>query len=691
MNKARLFYWSFYLILFLASPDLKGQGPARLRCLEVLDNGDVLIHWEPEVFGTGAYSYTLHHSSAIAGPYTLLDSVTNLSQETLIHAGAGANLSPHHYYMFVYRTDGKSEPSDTLSSMVVTGTTTDFELISLSWTPLHLPLADYMHPWYLLFREYPPGAWQVVDSTAGLSMDYHFLECNAGDDTVKFKIGVRVDDALVDCHSFSNKTGYVLKNQTNRYPPVIDSVSIDASGNSVIGWQPAIEPDIKGYTIFRVSGSNDSIAYVEGRFNTSFTHLNSNPCDGPMSYIILSIDSCGNESPFPYDPVTFNDKPQNTLWLEDIQYDPCMMANHLKWNEYINFDPPLAGYRVYASENGGPYELLMTVPVSQRSYTHTLLQSNTLYSYYVRAFSQDYQTTSTSCVKERMTYDSPRPEYMYIRYVTVVENRQVNFLLYTDTSAHIDHYRVMRGQSPEGPFEQVGHIYDEGRDSVFFIDATADVKGTSYYYQLEVIDSCGNLSVPANRVRTIFLSVEALENYENVLTWNAYEFWSGGVEGYRIYRRVNDSPSLELLQEVDSSVLTFTDNVAGLTGGAGRISYLVEAFEGSGNTMGFRESSFSNEALAELPPRIFVPNAIVPNGINNYLKPVLVFIGSDGYAFYIYNRWGQEIFSTSDPEQGWDGTFNGKFVEGGVYVYLIKYRNAKGQPRVQKGNIAVVY
>jgi gliding motility-associated-like protein len=687
--------WVLYCLIFsavlLLRAEVSGQAPARLRCVEVLDNGDVVVYWRAEPVGTGAYLYELYHSASPSGPFSLLVSIDDLSQSSFTHSGAGGNTAPQYYFLYIYRSSGQSPPSDTLASMLLQASTADLEVVSLSWTPLHQPLPSYTHPWYLLYREYPPGNWMVVDSTQSLDLNYHFWECNYADDTVRFKIAVKVEEAPYSCESLSNERYFVLKNSTNRFPPVIDSVSIDAGGRSVIGWEPATEPDVVGYKIFRVNGSNDSIGYVDGRLNTFYTDLDSDPCNGPISYILLSIDSCGNESPFPYDPVTFTDKPHNTLYLQDIQYDPCQMSNSLVWNEYKNFDPPLSGYQVYVSENSGPFQLLISLPRSATSFVHNDLNSNTRYDYFVRAYVLGEQKTSTSCIRGNVTYDSPRPDFMYIRYVTVEDNIRVNILIYADSSAHVDHYQILRSETITGPFEQVGYFQDPGLDSISFLDATAEVNTMSFYYQVRVTDSCGIVSNIANTARTIFLEVDALEDYRNVLSWNAYETWDGTVDGYNIYRRLNDAPSMDLLAQTGPGELSYSDNVAGLSGVAGKISYMIEAREGEGNLYGFREFSLSNEVLAGQRTRVYVPNAICPNGINNELKPVTVFVDATGYRFLVYNRWGELIFETDELGQGWDGTYQGKPVQGGIYVYLLKYRNALGEDQVQKGNVAVIY
>ncbi len=68
----------------------------------------------------------------------------------------------------------------------------------------------------------------------------------------------------------------------------------------------------------------------------------------------------------------------------------------------------------------------------------------------------------------------------------------------------------------------------------------------------------------------------------------------------------------------------------------------------------------------------FVPNAFTPNhdGENDIFE--FRYNGDiELKSFKIFNRWGQVVFETDDPTQGWDGTFNDKEVDVGVYFYQI--------------------
>jgi hypothetical protein len=668
---------------------VSGQG-VNLSCTEVLPGGDVLLQWKPLLVGASFNNYTIFVSSALAGPYSQLISITDISQDNYIHTNAGANFAQNYYYIITNKDTGPSPPSDTLATMLLSATTADFEVVDFSWTPIHYQpefLPD-MHPWYLLYREYPPGILNIVDSTQQTSITHHFWACNADNDSVRFRIGIR--DTNIGCVSFSNQKGAILNNLSNDIPPVIDSVSIDVNGNVVIGWEAGQEPDIQGYKIFTVTSAADSVAYIDGRFTTFYTHPGSDPCAGPLSYLILTIDSCGNESPFPYDSATLLDKPQTTIYLSDILYDPCLMTNTLTWNEYRNFDPPLDYSSIFYCINGGPFALLDNIQPGVTSFTHLNLLPNTTYSYYIRAYSGDHLKSSTSCPQAVTTYDSPRPLFMYTRYVTVVNSEQADIYFYTDTNAHVQYYRILRGTLPEGPFTEAGTVAETGEEYIYFSDPVADVNSGSYYYQVEVVDSCGIASVIANLSRTIFLQVQSMPDLTNVLNWNAYESWGGRVLGYNVYRSLDDAPP-EIIGQTDSLTLTFPDNVSGLTASVSKITYFVEAFEGYSNPMGFREVSRSNQVLSEQEPRAYMPNVIMPLGLNNTLKPVTVFVGSDGYEFLVYNRWGQLIFRTEDPDEAWDARINGQLVQGGVYVYLLRFKNAMGQPRQVKGNVAVIY
>jgi gliding motility-associated-like protein len=91
---------------------------------------------------------------------------------------------------------------------------------------------------------------------------------------------------------------------------------------------------------------------------------------------------------------------------------------------------------------------------------------------------------------------------------------------------------------------------------------------------------------------------------------------------------------------------------------------------------------------------IRVPNAFRPGGTNNIFKAYASSLQAiNNFALYVFNRWGQQIFVTSDINQGWDGTINGQPAPGDVYVWLVNYdveRKGKTERIAQKGNVILL-
>jgi gliding motility-associated-like protein len=79
-----------------------------------------------------------------------------------------------------------------------------------------------------------------------------------------------------------------------------------------------------------------------------------------------------------------------------------------------------------------------------------------------------------------------------------------------------------------------------------------------------------------------------------------------------------------------------------------------------------------------------VPTAFTPNNdnINDQFGPKLN-CAVTNYAFNIYNRYGQVVFTSTNPSAKWNGTFNNAPSPAGSYVYVLQY-SIKGDAILQK-------
>jgi gliding motility-associated-like protein len=95
--------------------------------------------------------------------------------------------------------------------------------------------------------------------------------------------------------------------------------------------------------------------------------------------------------------------------------------------------------------------------------------------------------------------------------------------------------------------------------------------------------------------------------------------------------------------------------------------------------------------MEDCGPRIFVPNAFAPTGNNRNERFVIQGSGIRTFEMRVFNRWGQQIFHTTDINNSWDGTFNGELVQMSSYVYIITYTGFdSNRTYEERGNINVI-
>lgn len=122
-------------------------------------------------------------------------------------------------------------------------------------------------------------------------------------------------------------------------------------------------------------------------------------------------------------------------------------------------------------------------------------------------------------------------------------------------------------------------------------------------------------------------------------------------------------PQSTYLWQDGSTGPTFTITKAG--------TYSVTVSNICGETDGTVDVTYEDCAC-----KIYVPNAFIPGngGANNLFRPRFICLMS-GYELKIFNRWGQLVFNTQTPEDGWDGTLKGTLQSTGTYVWMMKYKD----------------
>ncbi len=100
----------------------------------------------------------------------------------------------------------------------------------------------------------------------------------------------------------------------------------------------------------------------------------------------------------------------------------------------------------------------------------------------------------------------------------------------------------------------------------------------------------------------------------------------------------------------------------------------------------------TNCLIVEPLYNLYIPSAFTPNGdgLNDVFVPVGQYIRD--FDMYIFDRWGMEIYHTTDITKGWDGTVygNGTVSQEDTYIYKITITDAQYNQHSYIGNVTLL-
>ena len=92
--------------------------------------------------------------------------------------------------------------------------------------------------------------------------------------------------------------------------------------------------------------------------------------------------------------------------------------------------------------------------------------------------------------------------------------------------------------------------------------------------------------------------------------------------------------------------------------------------------------------------QVFLPNAITPSrsdGQNDWFAlPAATQAIMHSFEISVFNRWGEQVYYSTDKNFRWNGEVKGKISYNTVYTYVIRYTDANGKPYYVRGSITVL-
>ena len=490
----------------------------------------------------------------------------------------------------------------------------------------------------------------------------------------KFNISLTVTDST-GCSSIKTKLRRIeILDNIPPKSPEIYAVSVDDDGHVSIRYKTYTYYDFKEYLLMRnIGGTFTSIMGSSNRHDTTYLEGGLNTLKNVYSYKLLVTDICGNSTYIDSTPV------HSTI---NLTAKPGINKSILTWTPYVGWR--VSKYHVYRQDVNKPGTWFKIADVSGDSlhYDDTAIICYQTHQYKILADellgNQEHSWSDTAATKP--TYvPNVLPNEM-IR-VTVDNNKDVQADWYFSTTRRPWLYMLER--SYDNVKYELVKIFDNKENAG--MDTTANVHDTSYYYRMRVQDSCGDYSIYTNPMKTILLKINMDSTIEApVMNWTRYQGWPLGVGYYEVEFYDEYTGTWKTVGSTNPIDSVFTDRLTNAK--QSTYCYRIVAYDRENHSI----ISRSNVACMPTQMHIYVPNVFSPNidAKNETFNAKGVFVFD--YNMKVYNRWGELMYETNDIKAGWDGTYEGKMCQEGVFVYVIKATGSGAQYFYKHGNVTLI-
>lgn len=615
--------------------------------LAVDATGAAVLEWQWQGTPPSGAACEIYYAAQKGGVFTRIASLTDVSVCKYTHLGAQAQTGVRYYFVRC-----AAVVSDTLQTLFMGMDNQGGGVASLAW--VHPRPDSNKICWFRLYRRGLGN--DLVDSTTACSWRDTVTVCG---DTLAY---VLVTD-MNGCRYVSPVCKDYYADFTAPDTARLDSVSLHPERHDcTLGWQPSASPDVFGYIVY---------CYEEGiwkvldtLYGASQTHyVDTLHKDGNVwQYRIASIDTCRNASPL--------GEIHHTLKLSATVHK-CDSMVDLSWNPYHHFPGGAASFEVFARTGTSAYAIVGSGG-KEASFTCRSLDVMQTHTFFVRVWNAGRTASSTTSLAEVVFHRKPGVGDAYVRSVSVDEQDAIEIQVYVNDTVDYRHLILERRNQSGGPVS-----WSESRtkttDAYRWVQHGLDVR-QRYEYRAVLTDECDYpfaYSLPASN---IVLTVEETTDGKYRLSWPSYEGFGRSPDNYAVYRRLVSASDFQLLAAQPAYSRTYEESADELP--LEEVRYRVSA-KGGHAALPYQEECFSNTVEVSQMPTTYIPNSFVPESdieANRVFKPVNVYVDATEYTFTIFDRWGQIVFETHRPDEGWDGNIKGRPARMGIYVYQLTYR-----------------
>ena len=309
--------------------------------------------------------------------------------------------------------------------------------------------------------------------------------------------------------------------------------------------------------------------------------------------------------------------------------------------------------------------------INQNEFEHTDVTCNEEYCYQLEIIYNNGVTATSNkeCVIAIADFDLPEIESLNAS----VDGQNIEISYSFSNVKRIKSLEILRSENG-GEFTSLQ--FDEF-DFNNFTDSSVNVNANQYCYMVLATDFCDNVSTDSTVVCPVLLSGEKI-NDNNDLTWTNFVGFPFGFS-YSVEILDEQGEIIDTVEGLARNVLNYSDfndpNESNITG------YRIKVVADHDNTLISHSNIFVFiDELVLNAPEAFTPNN---DGLNDtfFLRGQLI----TEYEMKIFTRWGELIYITQTPDNGWDGTINGKEAPAGPYSFLVKAKDIIGNETEKKG------
>ncbi|NND78114.1 MAG: hypothetical protein HKN39_08025 [Flavobacteriales bacterium] len=535
------------------------------------------------------------------------------------------------------------------------------------------------------------------------------------------------DDNVVQLSNFADFNVQIIA------PPVENPTATPSFNFMELDWDNSPCQNATGYKIYRRIGSigytpeycetgvpastgYEQIDLVEGWNNSEYTDNNDVPFGNDVCYMIVTCFADGSESIASEEFCASLEMQIPVITHVSVgSTDLINGEDTLRWMPPLELDTAVFtgpySYEIFRADGfADPMTLIETTTPStilntgliERTYSslNTEGQANT---YVVKFFNDGIEIVPSNVASSIFLTVSPSDNLLELSWQVQVPWVNSLYEVFRNDGSGV--YSLI-GSTSETNYSDTGLV--NGKEHCYYVRSTGQY--TEPLIPFDLINySQEECSRPFDSVPPCPPVIEVqgeciLEDYQ--LQWtNPNNYCADDVTAYNVYYTPIIGEEFELLMTINSATDTilFQEDLGNVIG-----CYYVTALDSLLiNDQGItsqNESAPSDTVCLESCPEYTLPNVISPNGDDNneFFQPFPGYRFVESIDLTIYNRWGEPVFKTIDPDIRWDGKHSEPlvnyfgpgeyFVPDGTYYYIciVNEITLQGiEPRTLRGSFTM--